>query len=56
MYDHFAVVVAIDRLWEFFVSRGGSDRVQDGCVHERFPLSPRILAQVMPTPALRSII
>jgi len=33
MYDHFGVFVTNIRLWELFVSRHGSNRVQDGCMH-----------------------
>jgi hypothetical protein len=33
MYEHFTVLVSKDRLCKFFVSRHGSNRVQDGGMH-----------------------
>jgi hypothetical protein len=51
MYNHFAVFVTNDRLWEFFISRHGSNRVQDGCMHVSSPFDvfhPTILLADMP--------
>src|SRR5262249_41595086 len=46
MYNHFTVFVSNDRLWEFFVSRHGSNRVQNGCMHAGFPLANRLYSQM----------
>jgi hypothetical protein len=37
MYNRFTVFVTNDWLWEFFVPRHGSNRVQYGCMHVSSP-------------------
>jgi hypothetical protein len=48
MYDHFIVFVPTYRLWEFFVSRHGSNPVQDGCMHASSPFDATDLPADMP--------